>query len=272
VVAINTGDPTGLPNDLVTFQFPGTFCGLERLEWNQVSPFHQFDNLHVASSTVIDFQSLEHNDNLTASHGTQYDEDAYRITKNPGEAFPFSSFGTLEGRYAGSTSLFNNTVNGNNIVQRIDGEPFDACGIKLANLNGAGPAPVNFVGTRIDGTTVNFNTDTGDANGLPNTLGTRTFPSDFRLLTKLEWTQANPFHQYDDIMVGCAQPCYACDCDLSTGIAVCDIFDFLCFQNRFAANERYACNCDGSTGPNVCDIFDFLCFQNRFATDCGRSH
>lgn len=61
--------------------------------------------------------------------------------------------------------------------------------------------------------------------------------------------------------------CYA-DCDRSTGTGVLDIFDFLCFQNRFAASEPYACDCDTSTGPNVCDIFDFLCFQNAFAGGC----
>lgn len=33
---------------------------------------------------------------------------------------------------------------------------------------------------------------------------------------------------------GGAQPCYP-DCDTSTGVGVLDIFDFLCFQNAFAA-------------------------------------
>jgi hypothetical protein len=61
--------------------------------------------------------------------------------------------------------------------------------------------------------------------------------------------------------------CYA-DCDTSTGPGVLDIFDFLCFQNRFDAGEPYACDCDTSSGPGVCDIFDFLCFQNAFAAGC----
>ena len=54
--------------------------------------------------------------------------------------------------------------------------------------------------------------------------------------------------------------CYA-DCDLSGGL---DFFDFLCFQNAFAAGEGYA-DCDGSGGL---DFFDFLCFQNEFAAGC----
>jgi hypothetical protein len=61
--------------------------------------------------------------------------------------------------------------------------------------------------------------------------------------------------------------CYP-DCDPSTGVGVLDIFDFLCFQNRFAGAEPYACDCDAGGGPGLCDIFDFLCFQNEFAAGC----
>ncbi len=61
--------------------------------------------------------------------------------------------------------------------------------------------------------------------------------------------------------------CYA-DCDQSTGPRTLDIFDFLCFGNRFAGNDPYACDCDTSTGRGVCDIFDFLCFGNAFDAGC----
>ncbi len=61
--------------------------------------------------------------------------------------------------------------------------------------------------------------------------------------------------------------CYA-DCDPSTGVGVLDIFDFLCFGNRFATGEPYACDCDLTTGAGVCDIFDFLCFGNAFSAGC----
>ena len=54
--------------------------------------------------------------------------------------------------------------------------------------------------------------------------------------------------------------CYA-DCDLSGSL---DFFDFLCFQNEFAAATAYA-DCDGSGSH---DFFDFLCFQNKFAGGC----
>jgi hypothetical protein len=54
--------------------------------------------------------------------------------------------------------------------------------------------------------------------------------------------------------------CYA-DCDESGEL---DFFDFLCFQNEFAAGAAYA-DCDES---GALDFFDFLCFQNEFAAGC----
>src|SRR5690606_2671749 len=54
--------------------------------------------------------------------------------------------------------------------------------------------------------------------------------------------------------------CYA-DCDGSGSL---DFFDFLCFQDRFAAAAPLA-DCDGSASL---DLFDFLCFQNAFAAGC----
>jgi hypothetical protein len=65
---------------------------------------------------------------------------------------------------------------------------------------------------------------------------------------------------YDDVTLKEAGGCYA-DCDASGSL---DFFDFLCFQNAFAAGEPYA-DCDGS---GSLDFFDFLCFQNEFAAGC----
>ena len=58
--------------------------------------------------------------------------------------------------------------------------------------------------------------------------------------------------------------CYA-DCDPN---GVLDVFDFLCFQNSFVQGDPYACDCDTSTGPAVCDMLDFLCFQRAFMAGC----
>ena len=63
-----------------------------------------------------------------------------------------------------------------------------------------------------------------------------------------------------DIVDGAAVCCYG-DCDSSGSL---DFFDFLCFQNEFAAGTAYA-DCDRSGSH---DFFDFLCFQNGFAAGC----
>jgi hypothetical protein len=51
------------------------------------------------------------------------------------------------------------------------------------------------------------------------------------------------------------------DCDRDGSLT---FFDFLCFQNLFAAMEPGA-DCDGDTAFT---FFDFLCFQNAFAAGC----
>ena len=56
--------------------------------------------------------------------------------------------------------------------------------------------------------------------------------------------------------------CAYADCDASGSL---DLFDFLCFQNAFAAGDPYA-DCDAS---GSLDFFDFLCFQNVFAGGCS---
>lgn len=57
--------------------------------------------------------------------------------------------------------------------------------------------------------------------------------------------------------VGCAADCEG-DGDL-------DLFDFLCFQEAFAAHDRYTdCEGDGDWDP-----FDFLCYQGLFFAGCG---
>src|SRR5690606_22865644 len=59
----------------------------------------------------------------------------------------------------------------------------------------------------------------------------------------------------------CGWLCYA-DADESGGL---DFFDFLAFQNEFAAGAS-AADCDNS---GTLDVFDFLCFQNQFAAGCS---
>ncbi|MFN0132882.1 MAG: GC-type dockerin domain-anchored protein [Phycisphaerales bacterium] len=60
--------------------------------------------------------------------------------------------------------------------------------------------------------------------------------------------------------------CYA-NCDNSAVAPVLNVNDFVCFQNKFSANDPYA-NCDGSTTPPILNVNDFTCFLNKFAAGC----
>jgi hypothetical protein len=61
--------------------------------------------------------------------------------------------------------------------------------------------------------------------------------------------------------------CYA-DMDNSGGAGKLDFFDLIAFQTAFAMGDPIACDCDEQTGKSVCDIFDYLCFMNRFMEGC----
>jgi hypothetical protein len=69
-----------------------------------------------------------------------------------------------------------------------------------------------------------------------------------------------PLFQLRTVDISSCADCSA-DCDGSGSL---DFFDFLCFQNLFAAGDPQA-DCDGSGGL---DLLDFLCFQNRFVAGC----
>ena len=62
------------------------------------------------------------------------------------------------------------------------------------------------------------------------------------------------------IPVPCFNVCYA-DCDQNHTL---NVNDFVCYQNRFAAQDPYAdCNHD-----NALNVNDFICFQGAFAAGC----
>lgn len=60
--------------------------------------------------------------------------------------------------------------------------------------------------------------------------------------------------------------CYA-NCDNSTTPPILNIFDYVCFLNRFSAGNS-AANCDASTTVPLLTVSDFTCFLNRFAAGC----
>ena len=85
------------------------------------------------------------------------------------------------------------------------------------------------------------------------------------------WTGAGSDGPYTIALTGAvfAAPvtCYA-NCDGSTAVPFLNVNDFICFNNRFAANDPWA-NCDGSTSPPVLNVNDFICFNNLFAAGCA---
>ena len=72
---------------------------------------------------------------------------------------------------------------------------------------------------------------------------------------------------HGDIVAACDDPCVTacpCACDFDPD-PLCDIFDFLAFQNQFVLGDPCACLMDPDP---LCDIFDFLAFQNEFVRGC----
>lgn len=63
-----------------------------------------------------------------------------------------------------------------------------------------------------------------------------------------------------------AATCYA-NCDGSSVPPVLNINDYVCFFNKFAAQDPSA-NCDGSTGAPLLTAGDLQCFMNAFAAGC----
>ena len=147
------------------------------------------------AAVIIDFQSLEQAGSGIFDVGTTYSEDGFTFTEGAGDAFPFAVFGTAETRYPGSTALFNNTINGSITLTKDGGGLFSIASIDLANLNGSGNVSVTFTGTYADLTTTQqiFNFDSFQA------LSTFAFNSSFTGLSSLQWSQASPFHQFDNV-------------------------------------------------------------------------
>lgn len=150
-----------------------------------------------AQAVIIDFQSLEQNNSVANNVGFTYTEDGFTLG-NLSTPFPFAFFGTQEFRYPGSTALFNRTVGGITRLTQNGGGLFDLNSIQLTSLNGSYSVTVNFTGTKADSSTVtqSFTTD-----AILSTLETFTFNSSFTNLVSVQWIQASPFHQFDNINV-----------------------------------------------------------------------
>ena len=159
---------------------------------------------HAASASqaaVIDFESLEHVDDVAVVHGTDYEEDGFRVVTSVGNLI---SNGTLMTYFSGSTAIFNGFLDGVQEVVSIDGTSFSLVSIDLSELNPFPPPgpTVIFTGQLSSGGTVmqSFTLD-----GVVPQPETFVFNSSFRDLVAVEFRSSAPttdqVFQYDNITV-----------------------------------------------------------------------
>jgi hypothetical protein len=141
--------------------------------------------------TIIDFEPLNDPGTGDTDVGTSYSEDGFTL-----KAPNLRSINSPSSRFNGSTSLFDNTFGGVTTLIKDGGGLFSLNSIDLDWLNGVGPVPVNFVGTKADSSTIlaNFTLDQDQ--------GFETFNfSGFNDLVSVSWEQEPGFHHIDNIVL-----------------------------------------------------------------------
>lgn len=152
-----------------------------------------------AQAVVLNFESLAQNNDFVNSVGTSYTENGFTVSQVGTQTAPLRVWGTQSGNYPGSTALFNDNNNGVNRLTQVGGGAFTLSSIALANLsNTSALTSVTFTGLKADTTTIS-QIFTTNASGLTNFNFTN-----FTNLVSVDWTQAAPFHQFDNINVSAA--------------------------------------------------------------------
>jgi hypothetical protein len=150
----------------------------------------------IANTIVLDFESLRIDGASLTDVGSNYIEDNFTISKARQDFLNLYSINSGDFRWNGSTSLFNNTINGTITLTQNEGGTFSLNSIDLDWLNGGGSVPVNFVGTKSDNSSVNARFD------LDFSKGFQTFNfTEFTNLVSVSWRQESAFHQFDNIVV-----------------------------------------------------------------------
>jgi hypothetical protein len=153
---------------------------------------------NVANTVVIDFESLRIDGASLTDVGSSYIEDNFTISKAIQDGYNLNSINSGDYRWNGSTSLFNNTINGTITLTQNGGGTFSLNSIDLDWLNGSGygAVPVNFIGTKSDNSNINAHFDLDAANGF------QTFNfTEFTDLISVSWIQESAYHQFDNIVV-----------------------------------------------------------------------
>lgn len=145
-----------------------------------------------ANATVIDFNSVAGN---TGSYGATYQEDGFQLDGNL-----YKIRANDQTRYTGTTSFLSDTVNGVITLTKIGGGSFALDSIDLDGYNPQAAA-VTFVGTLLDNSITSLTFTTNATYGLQ----TFAFTSAFDNVKSVSWTQAYPYHSFDNIVVNAAQ-------------------------------------------------------------------
>lgn len=146
------------------------------------------------NAAVIDFNSLTGSGDVY--RGQSYQEDGFQLDTTGNFYSLHSGLG-----YDGTPSFFNNTVNGVTTLKNISNAVFSLDSIDLDSLNGGYTVTVTFIGTLLNGSTTTTSFQTNDTAGMQ----TFTFGSSFDNVRSVAWTQASPYHSFDNIVVNAAQ-------------------------------------------------------------------
>ena len=146
-----------------------------------------------ALAVVIDFESLHHADSNISGHGSSYGEDGFTIGGSI-----LSTFGSLEFRYSGSTAMFENSGGFTNTLTQDNANPFSIHSIDLSELNGSFVASVAFTGLYNGGGSIQ---QTFTLDGVSFGAETFAFTGLWSNLDQVSWSQAAPFHQFDNIVL-----------------------------------------------------------------------
>lgn len=150
-----------------------------------------------ANAAVIDFNQLTGSG--LQSRGFHYEEDGFQLDTTSGSP-GFYSIHSSDYRYDGSVGFFNDTIDGVTTLTKIGGGLFSLDSIDLDSLNGGYQVTVTFTGTLFNGTTTTTSFKTNAANNLQKF----DFGTAFDSVKSVSWTQASPFHSFDNIVVNAA--------------------------------------------------------------------
>jgi hypothetical protein len=142
-----------------------------------------------ANATVIDFNGVTGNSGF---YGSTYQEEGFQLAAT----LLYTIRPNDQNRYTGTTSFYNGNANGITIVTKVGGGAFSFDSIDLDGFNNQAAA-VTFIGTLLNNSTTSLTFTTNATYGLQ----TFAFTSAFDNVKSVSWTQASPFHSFDNIVV-----------------------------------------------------------------------